>query len=77
MVKYLLKNVKGNSSVITFRRKQMAVFLSALLPVKHKEQMLLFLTLGISARWVLGLPISDASAFLALRCGCFREGAGG
>lgn len=55
----------------------MAVFLSALLPVKHKEQMLLFLTLGISARWVLGLPISDASAFLALRCGCFREGAGG
>lgn len=55
----------------------MVVFLSALLPVKHKEQMLLFLTLGISARWVLWFPISDTSVFMTLRSGYFREGAGG
>lgn len=55
----------------------MVVFLSALLPEKHKEQMLLFLTLGISARWVLWFPVSDTSVFLTLRSGYFREGAGG
>lgn len=55
----------------------MVVFLSTLLPVKHKEQMLLFLTLDVSARLVLWLPISDTAAFLMLRSGCLREGAGG